>query len=127
MDDQDAKPAGSVIWLDLTSNHAPMLRDFYASVVGWRAQPVDMGEYSDFMMIRPDGTPAAGICHARGANADMPAMWLPYVVVDDVEKSSIACVRRGGTIITESLYSGDVRYCVIRDPAGAFLALIEGK
>jgi hypothetical protein len=40
-----------------------------------------MGEYSDFNMTMPDGGElAAGICHARGGNADLPSQWLIYIV-----------------------------------------------
>jgi hypothetical protein len=46
----------------------------YAEVVGWISDPVDMGEYSDFNMIVPKTCEsAAGICHARGVNANLPA------------------------------------------------------
>jgi predicted enzyme related to lactoylglutathione lyase len=34
---------GTITWQDLTVPDAEALRDFYASVVGWKAQPVRMG------------------------------------------------------------------------------------
>ena len=71
---------GTIAWTDLTVPDAESLRDFYAKVVGWRFEPVPMGEYHDFNMIPPNGDgPAAGICHARGANADLPPVWMIYI------------------------------------------------
>jgi uncharacterized protein len=35
--------AGTVAWHDITVPDAERLRDFYAAVVGWRPEPVDMG------------------------------------------------------------------------------------
>ena len=40
--------------------------------------PESMGTHNDFNMLRPgSGKPVAGICHARGPNANLPAQWLP--------------------------------------------------
>jgi hypothetical protein len=66
--------AGGIGWHDLTVEDAPRIRDFYQVVVGWRAEPLDMGGYDDYVMVQA-GTadPVAGICHARGPNATIPA------------------------------------------------------
>ncbi|MBI5958462.1 MAG: hypothetical protein HY866_07005 [Chloroflexi bacterium] len=68
--------AGQVAWVDLTVENADQVRDFYQQVVGWTSQPVQMDGYSDYNMLRPDGTPAVGVCHARGDNASIPAQWM---------------------------------------------------
>jgi uncharacterized protein len=117
---------GSIGWHDLTVTDAPRIRDFYQEVVGWTAQPLDVGGYDDFLMFAPSvETPAAGICHARGVNAALPPVWLIYFVVADLDASVDACLRRGGEVIAAERRSPDGRYCVIRDPAGAVAALYE--
>ncbi|MFQ5525306.1 MAG: VOC family protein [Thermoanaerobaculia bacterium] len=118
---------GSIGWIDLTSPDAEVTRDFYAAVVGWKTQPVDMGEYSDFNMLAPaSGEPKAGVCHARGANQDIPAAWMIYIVVADLDASLAACRERGGEILGEPRSMGGAsRYAFIRDPAGALCALYE--
>jgi uncharacterized protein len=118
---------GSVTWTDLTVEDAERIRDFYSAVVGWTASGVDMGGYYDFNMNDPEtGTPVAGVCHARGGNADLPPVWLIYVNVEDIEKSVARCVELGGQVISgPKVIGGQGRYCVIRDPAGAALALFE--
>lgn len=51
-----------------------------------------MDGYSDYCMIPEDGEdPAVGICHARGTNADLPAQWLIYITVRDLEESLKNC------------------------------------
>jgi predicted enzyme related to lactoylglutathione lyase len=61
-------------WADLTVEQAEEIRDFYCEVVGWQPSAVEMGGYSDFNMSVPGAAgPQAGICHARGANAGLPA------------------------------------------------------
>lgn len=115
---------GTISWQDLTVPDAEALRDFYASVVGWKAQPVRMGDYADFNMTA-DGQPVAGVCHARGLNADLPPQWLIYITVEDIDHSIEACQRHGGTVVAPSRGLGGGRFCVIRDPAGAVCALYQ--
>ncbi len=115
---------GTVTWQDLTVPDAAALRDFYAAVVGWTAQPVRMGEYADFTM-HADGEAIAGVCHARGGNADLPPQWLIYITVDDLDHSIEECQRLGGAVIAAPRGLAGGRFCVIRDPAGAVCALYQ--
>ena len=122
----DFKPTiGTIAWLDLTVPDAEELRDFYADVVGWEPSPVPMEEYEDFNMNVPGTeTAVAGVCHARGSNADFPPHWLIYVVVEDARASAERCEELGGEIVVPMRSLGEHgTYCVIRDPAGAVMAL----
>ncbi len=119
--------AGSISWIDLTVDDAERLRRFYERVVGWEAVAVDMGGYADYSMALPStDTPAAGICHARGTNADLPAQWLIYITVADLDASIESCRELGGDVLAAPRSLGaHGRFCVIRDPAGAVAALFE--
>lgn len=117
---------GTIVWTDLTVPDAESVRDFYRSVIGWRPQAVDMKGYEDFVMTAPEsGDGVAGVCHARGENKDLPAQWLIYVAVEDLEASIVQCHRLGGAVLAGPRPLGEARYCVIRDPAGAVCALIQ--
>jgi len=118
---------GVISWCDLTVEKAEDVRDFYREVVGWKASPVSMGDYDDFCMNPPKSDqPSAGICHARGVNADLPAQWLIYIIVADLDASIANCIKLGGKIIAGPKNMGDAgRYCIIQDPAGAVAALYE--
>lgn len=124
---EPVKPVvGTVLWRDLTVPNAPQVRDFYAQVVGWRWRGEDMGGYEDFHMLPPGSEEsAAGICHARGENADLPPQWLIYIVVENIERSAAACVELGGQVVAGPRPMGGGRLCVIRDPAGAVCALYQ--
>jgi predicted enzyme related to lactoylglutathione lyase len=117
---------GKVGWIDMTVDNAEALKDFYADVVGFRPEPVSMGDYSDFNMTMPaSGEAVAGICHARGSNAELPPGWLVYFIVDDVDASARACTEAGGRILIEPRGLAGGRFCVIEDPAGATAALYQ--
>ncbi len=122
----DDKPqVGSIGWHDLTVENAEQVRDFYEQVVGWTSNPVDMKGYSDFNMVTPSGQVVAGVCHARGSNADLPPQWLLYFVVEDVEKSAGTCEEQGGRVLVAPRPLAGGRFCVIKDPAGAVCALYQ--
>ena len=117
---------GSLVWIDLTVSDAEAVRDFYTAVVGWQAEDVDMDGYADFNMNAPgSGATVTGVCHARGINAELPAAWLPYFVVADLDTSTARCVELGGEVVVADRALGDGRFCVVRDPAGALAALYE--
>jgi hypothetical protein len=128
MVDRNDATMGKIGWLDLTVPDAASVRDFYREVVGWRAEGVDMGGYEDFVLRPAAGgdEPVAGICHARGANAELPPVWLPYFLVDDLEASIARCSAGGGQTVTEIRTSeAQGRFVVIQDPEGAYCALFE--
>ena len=125
----DQSKIGVVGWVDLTVEDAPRVRDFYREVVGFDVDAVDMGGYSDFVMTAPGtGAPTAGVCHARGVNANLPPVWMVYFTVADVDASAARCAELGGEILVGPKDMGDYgRYAVVRDPAGAVAALFTSK
>lgn len=131
MSDTDKSEAGqeigSIGWIDLTVPDAEGVRDFYAAVTGWKPEPVDMGAYSDFNMTAPGtGEPKAGVCHARGANKDIPPVWMIYITVSDLDQSLATCRAGGGKVLGgPRTMAGMGRYAFIRDPAGAVSGLFE--
>jgi uncharacterized protein len=119
------KPAvGTLFHFDLTVENADQIRDFYASVIGWQSVELEMDGYADYVMTDGEsGKWVAGVCHARGVNANLPPQWLIYIVVEDLEASLARCTELGGKALTGILGGEGQRYCVIQDPAGAVMAL----
>lgn len=117
---------GKIGWIDITVDDAESLKDFYQAVTGWSTSNVNMGEYDDFAMTMPgSGDAAAGICHARGSNANLPNSWLIYIVVADAVAGATACTEKGGKVLVEPRPMGDAVFCVIEDPSGAVAALYQ--
>jgi len=116
---------GKIGWIDMSVDDAPALRDFYGAITGWHTDAISMGDYDDYVMKPPGGDGVAGICHARGSNADLPSGWLIYITVEDVDASAAKVVELGGKIIVEPRGIAGGRFCVIEDPAGASAALYQ--
>jgi predicted enzyme related to lactoylglutathione lyase len=124
----EEKPSnvGKVEWMDLTVPDAGQLQKFYTSVVGWSSNDVDMGSYSDFNLNLP-GTEdtIAGVCHSRSNNDNIPSQWLIYVRVKSVADSAERCKKMGGEVLDGPRRMGGSNFCVIKDPAGAVMALLS--
>lgn len=140
-------------WMDLSVPDAVEIKNFYQTVIGWNSEAVDMnndGEaYKDFILSSnpvedsdilkncdealieepkdKEATPSfvTGICHARGTNSDMPATWLPYFLVGDIDIAIAKVKQHGGSLVTEMKVMGSDKYLVIEDPAGAMCALYQ--
>ena len=130
-DSPGAAAVGRITALDLTVANATTARDFYREVVGWTAEEVEMEEdgarYADYTMLDADGKPAAGICHARGANGGLPPVWMLYLPVGDLDESVRRVEEEGGTLLKVTRDGeGKVVYAAIQDPAGASFALVQG-
>ncbi len=124
MGDKTEWSPGEILWQDLTVSNAIEVRDFYREVIGWDCIPEDMGGYEDYhMVVPPTGDSVAGVCHARGENADLPAVWMIYILVEDVEESAKLCKDLGGKVLVKPRNMGGGRFCVIQDPADAICAL----
>ncbi len=126
-----ATPVGRIGWLDLTVPDANATRDFYQQVVGWSVENVEMGKegerYTDYNMLGEDGKPAAGICHSRGANTGLPAVWMIYLPVGDLAESLRRVEAEGGVVIKAVKgKGGDYVYAAVKDPVGACFALMPG-
>lgn len=125
------EPMGRISWLDLTIADASATRDFYRQVVGWSVQEVEMedtsGRYADYNMLGDDGNPAAGVCHARGANLGLPPTWMIYLPVGDLAESLGRVEEEGGKILkTTRGTDGEYAVAAVQDPVGACLGLVAG-
>jgi len=117
---------GEMAWIDLSVPNAGEIKDFYQEVVGWQSEAVSMGDYDDYAMNSPEtGEPITGICHAKGVNSDLPATWMPYFLVADIEQSAKQVSEQGGQLLTPIKAMGDDKYVVLKDPAGAICALYQ--
>lgn len=128
---EPAGPVGRISWLDLTVSDASATRDFYQQVVGWSVQNLEIEDggqhYADYLMLAADGNPAAGVCHARGVNVDLPPVWMLYLLVGDLAESLRRVQDEGGKVIKAIQgEDGAYVYAAVQDPAGAYFALMPG-
>jgi len=120
------KKSGKIFWQDLTVENAETVKDFYCAVAGWEVEEVKVGDHMDYNMIDPESKEViAGICHKKGYLSKFPAQWLNYVMVEDISSSAEKCKAMGGEIIDGPAMMGEHKYLIVKDPEGAYLALMQ--
>ncbi|MEL7023555.1 MAG: VOC family protein [Pseudomonadota bacterium] len=124
-----APAPGRIAWMDLTVDDAESVSAFYESVIGWKADAAPMtadGEqYSDYNMCVEGNTPAAGVCHARGVNTEIPPVWMLYLPVGDLAESLRRVEAGGGDVIKAAKNDdGTLAYAVVKDPLGVSFGLV---
>jgi predicted enzyme related to lactoylglutathione lyase len=112
------------IWLELWARDASKMADFYRAIgdytVTRREEPNDRTE----LHLVAGGYPRAGILELK--HKDRPATWLPYVRVQDLQKTVASVTRAGGRVVMEP--NPEVRHgtvAVFLDPLGAAVAAVE--
>lgn len=121
---------GAIVSADLTLPNAEEIRTFYAEVIGWNVEEMqlkdDSGEYADYIMKDETGSWTAGVCHARGSNTGIPPQWIVYINVANIEQSIERCRELGGKVLKESKNAdGSYQYALLEDPAGTVLAITK--
>ena len=125
----DVKEIGEIVWVDLTiPNAEKVVQEFYRAVTGWDVSEFNMGDYNDYAVSTPDNKEktVAGIAHALGDNAALPPQWIIYIKVKSLDASIAAAKSNGGKVLAGPKQFGGARFCVLKDPAGAAFAVIEG-
>lgn len=126
MDEYTPPPVGTMASVENTSDNADEVRDFYSSVLGWKAHPISMGDYDDYVMMAEDDSWVAGICFRRGPNADLHGGWIPCFRVDSVEQAIAQAIDKGGKQIGETRNHGEgSQYAVIEDMNGSKISVID--
>lgn len=111
---------GAFSWPELQTADAAAAKAFYAEVLDWEIEAMDLPNGS-YTMIKVGGQPIGGIVQAEGA----APRWLAYVTVDDVDQRVARAEAAGAAILTAPFTAPGVgRIALIEDPAGAPLYLI---
>ncbi|MBX3118150.1 MAG: hypothetical protein KF784_03730 [Fimbriimonadaceae bacterium] len=117
---------GKIGWIEFHVNGSIAAQNFYSQVVGWQTEGLDVEGKMDYNVF-PKGSEeaVAGIIHSP-VIAAQKAMWVPYLVVDDVNFAAGTVKRLGGQVIEGPKDAeGYGKYCLIQDPFGAICALFE--
>lgn len=121
---------GTVSWNELITPNTKAAADFYGKLFGWKTEP-----------FTPKGSPAGappytlfklpGVERSVGGmmqpnQPGVPAHWLSYVVVENIDDAVAKATQLGGKVCLPVMAIGEVgRIAVIQDPLGAGIGLHE--
>ncbi|WP_419999677.1 VOC family protein [Streptomyces boninensis] len=123
---------GMFAWAELATTDRPAAMDFYRTVLDWRTSDYDMPPIGTYTTVAAAGAAAEGGDH--GGIMELPEEarrggatpeWHPYFEVRDCDAAFSRALELGAT---EMMAPSDVemagRIAMIKDPAGAVLAII---
>jgi len=117
-------PVGHFVWNELHTTDVAKALTFYEKVVGFAHRGRDMGPGGMYYLLAKGGVERGGMTHWLAPGA--PPHWLPYVHVDDVDRTIARAKAHGGTVTFGPEDIPDVgRLGGLVDPTGAALAFIK--
>lgn len=127
---QQSPPAiGKFCWHELMTRDVAAARKFYGELLGWKTEECDMGGCGTYTMIKAGGQSIGGMLQMAGEQFEgVPANWMTYVTVEDLEAAAVKAESLGARIdMPPTEVPGEGRFCVITDPTGAVIALFSGE
>ncbi|MGY3439157.1 MULTISPECIES: VOC family protein [unclassified Marinovum] len=111
----------TVHWTELNTHDVAGAKAYYTAVCGWTwdVMPMEDGEYHVAMA---GDKMAAGVFDLAGMPelADMPAHWMTYLEVADVDAAAKTTTEMGGTVMRAPFdVEGVGRFAIVKDPSGA--------
>jgi hypothetical protein len=121
--DIDPVPIGHWYWNELSTTDAKKALAFYEKVFGFTHDTMDMGAQGSYYMLVKDGQMRAGLWTAP---ADVPTMWLPYVLVAECDATLAKAKQLGALEYKEATDIPNVgRFAIVGDPTGAAIAFMN--
>ncbi len=123
----DNKPAhGEFCWNELMTRDTAAAGKFYSELIGWKTVDGNMPGMQ-YTLFKTGDTDAGGMMPMPSdIPAEVPSHWMAYITVDDIESTSAKVAELGGKVMHGPQDIPKVgRFCVIQDPTGAVVGLIQ--
>lgn len=114
---------GQFSWNELVTTDEAAAGSFYTRLFEWAAEPFGGGGQT-YTLFRKAGSLVGGMvqCPKPG----LPAHWLAYVAVEDVDAAAKQAASLGGKIVMAPFDVPTVgRIAIVLDPQGASLGLFK--
>jgi predicted enzyme related to lactoylglutathione lyase len=113
---------GAMIWNELSTRDVPGATRFYTSVFGWAAVTPDDRPYTEWQI---DGEKVAGMMATpEQVPASVPANWLVYFRVADLEATVARAGDAGAQVRMAPMTIAQGTFAILADPQGATFAVI---
>jgi predicted enzyme related to lactoylglutathione lyase len=101
---------------------------FYGEVFGWELEPIEVGGKVVYGSFKLDGRLVAGaLPMGPEFPPEVPANWVPYFGVEDLDASAERAVSLGGQSLMGPIQVPAGRFVVLRDPQGAVFCILQGS
>ena len=122
---------GAFMWNELMTRDDERALEFFNKVLGWTHDDWPMGQgKAPYRIMKSPGGREQGIAGMMKMTepefpAQVPAHWCGYIAVDNVDKRAELVKANGGELVHGPADIPQVgRFCIIKDPTGAVVALM---
>jgi predicted enzyme related to lactoylglutathione lyase len=124
----DAVGAVISVWQPQSHHGADVVdaaKNFYEAVFGWQAETSAYGDTS-YTEWKLDGRSIGGMIEMNEQwPAEIPAHWMVYFAVDDIDAAVAKATELGGKVAVEPTDTPVGRFAVLNDPHGAVFSVIK--
>jgi hypothetical protein len=113
------------VHVELMSSDVGKAKSFYGKLFDWTLEDMPMADTTYTLIKVGEGT-GGGLM--KNPMPGAPSMWVPYVLVDDLEAAKSKAKSMGATVLKDTTEVMDMgSFVIISDPTGAMLGLWETK
>ncbi|HET9162507.1 MAG TPA: VOC family protein [Solirubrobacterales bacterium] len=119
------KESGAVVWNELNTRDPEAARSLYGAVFDWSFEEREF-ETGAYTSIESGGDSVGGMIDITGRAPDeVPAHWLVYFAVDDVDAAVARATDAAGAVALEPFDIAEVgRIAIVKDPFEAVFAVM---
>jgi predicted enzyme related to lactoylglutathione lyase len=117
--------ANPFVHVELTTTDLGKAKDFYGKLFDWDLEdaPMPDGTYT-MIKVGEDGTGGGMLKHPMGG----PSVWIPYILVDDVEAATQKAKSLGGNVVKDVTEVPEMGwFSIVVDPTGAAFGIWKTK
>lgn len=96
--------------------------EFYSALFGWTREDQNVEGFT-YSRFKAGGRPVGGMIVLPPEAESMPAMWMAYVTVENLEASVAKAVELGAKVHKEITSIQMGRFAILADPQGAVIGL----
>jgi uncharacterized protein len=123
-------PAGTCCWVELGTTDQDAAKRFYEALFGWSSHDSSVGAGETYTIVKRHGRDVGGLYGLRADDRSrgVPAHWLVYLAVDDVDAAAPKVTELGGRVSGGPFDVGTSgRMAAASDTEGAMFALWQAK
>jgi predicted enzyme related to lactoylglutathione lyase len=113
-------------WNELATADAAGCEKFYSQLFGWGIKHVPFG-HGTYTIFQADGKDVCGMLQMTAEWGNVPAHWMGYVAVEDVDGCAKKIQELGGKVCVPPTDISVGRFAVVNDPSGAVFSIIKLK
>jgi uncharacterized protein len=115
---------GSMTWSEANSRDAAKAADFYAGVFGLKVSKSELAGAEYYYLFAGD-VRVSGVLQMTAEWGDMPAHWMTYFAVNDIDAAVAAANASGGQVPFPPFETPFGKIAVVMDPGGAAFSVLQ--